>query len=94
MHVLHPGQPSRTCWQSDDRSNGGADCGAALALALNEIAVIRGTMNITLNEEDAKTLRDFLEECLPDLKFEAARTEAQPLRTARPTPRDFAHAVT
>jgi len=63
-------------------------------LALNEIAVIRGTMNITLNEEDAKTLRDFLEECLPDLKFEAARTEAQPLRTARPTPRDFAHAVT
>jgi hypothetical protein len=37
-------------------------------------------MNITLNDEDAKTLRDFLEEYLPELKFEAARTEAQPLR--------------
>jgi hypothetical protein len=37
-------------------------------------------MNIALNDEDAKTLRDFLEEYLPELKFEAARTEAQPLR--------------
>lgn len=37
-------------------------------------------MNITLNDEEAKTLRDFLEEYLPALKFEAARTETQPLR--------------
>lgn len=37
-------------------------------------------MNITLSDEDAKTLRDLLEEYLPDLKFEAARTEAKPLR--------------
>jgi hypothetical protein len=37
-------------------------------------------MNITLNDEDAKTLRDFLEEYLPELKFEAARTEAKRLR--------------
>ena len=37
-------------------------------------------MNITLNDEDAKTLRDFLEEYLPELKFEAARTDAKPLQ--------------
>ena len=37
-------------------------------------------MDIQLTDEEARTLRDMLEEFLPELKFEAARTEEQPLR--------------
>lgn len=37
-------------------------------------------MDIPLTDEEARTLRDMLQEFLPELKFEAARTEEQPLR--------------
>jgi hypothetical protein len=37
-------------------------------------------MNIQLTDEEARTLRDMLEEFLPELKFEAARTESRELR--------------
>ena len=37
-------------------------------------------MNIQLTDEEAKTLRDMLEEFLPELKYEAARTEKKQLR--------------
>ena len=37
-------------------------------------------MNIQLTEDEARTLRDMLEEFLPELKYEAARTEKKQLR--------------
>lgn len=38
------------------------------------------TMELMLTEDDARTLRDFLRDHLPDLKFEVARTEVKSLR--------------
>jgi hypothetical protein len=37
-------------------------------------------MELTLTEDDARTLRDFLRDHLPDLRFEVARTEVKSLR--------------
>ena len=37
-------------------------------------------MDIRLSDDDTQTLRELLEEFLPELKFEAARTEAKELR--------------
>ena len=37
-------------------------------------------MELSLTEDDARTLRDFLRDRLPDLKFEVARTEVKSLR--------------
>ena len=37
-------------------------------------------MELTLTEGDARTLRDFLRDHLPDLRFEVARTEVKSLR--------------
>jgi hypothetical protein len=37
-------------------------------------------MELTLSEDDARTLRDYLRDHLPDLRFEAARTEVKSLR--------------
>ncbi len=37
-------------------------------------------MDIQLTDDDARTLRDMLQEFLPELKYEAARTEEKQLR--------------
>lgn len=37
-------------------------------------------MELTLTEDDARTLRDYLRDHLPDLRFEVARTEVKSLR--------------
>jgi hypothetical protein len=37
-------------------------------------------MDIQLTDDEARTLRDMLEEFLPELKYEAARTESRELR--------------
>jgi hypothetical protein len=37
-------------------------------------------MEIQLTDDEARTLRDMLEEFLPELTFEAARTEEKQLR--------------
>jgi hypothetical protein len=37
-------------------------------------------MELTLTDDDARTLRDFLPDHLPDLRFEVARTEVKGLR--------------
>jgi hypothetical protein len=37
-------------------------------------------MDIRLTDDEAKTLRGMLQEFLPELKYEAARTEAKDLR--------------
>jgi hypothetical protein len=37
-------------------------------------------MTIQLTDDEAKTLREMLEEFLPELKYEAARTESRELR--------------
>lgn len=37
-------------------------------------------MELILNEQDARTLRDFLRDHFHDLQFEVARTEAKDLR--------------
>jgi hypothetical protein len=37
-------------------------------------------MTIQLKDDEARTLRDMLEEFLPELKYEAARTEEKQLR--------------
>ena len=37
-------------------------------------------MTIQLTDDEARTLRDMLEEFLPELKYEAARTEERQLR--------------
>ena len=37
-------------------------------------------MTIQLTDDEARTLRDMLEEFLPELTYEAARTEARDLR--------------
>jgi hypothetical protein len=37
-------------------------------------------MDIQLTDDEARTLRDMLEEFLPELKYEAARTEEKQLR--------------
>ena len=37
-------------------------------------------MNVLLNDEEVQTLRDLLHAYLPELKFEAARTDASDIR--------------
>ncbi len=37
-------------------------------------------MDIELTDDEARTLRDMLQEFLPELKYEAARTEEKQLR--------------
>ena len=40
-------------------------------------------MELTLTEDDARTLRDFLRDHLNDLKWEVVRTEAESFRQSR-----------
>lgn len=37
-------------------------------------------MQLTLSDDDARTLRDFLRDCLHDYQFEVARTEVRDFR--------------
>jgi hypothetical protein len=37
-------------------------------------------MNVTLNDDEVQRLKGLLRDCLPDLKFEAARTDEAELR--------------
>src|SRR5262245_44764826 len=42
--------------------------------------VFGGNMELGLSNDDMETLRELLRECLPQLKFEAARTDVPELR--------------
>jgi len=48
-----------------------------------------GLMQLTLTEDDAHTLRDFLRDHLRDLKFEVARTEGRALLSSPSAPITF-----